>query len=233
MKTASINTWKAVEAEILSRIHTRKWKPGDFIPNEAELALEFSCARTTVNRALRSVAEKGLLDRRRKAGTRVSMLPIRKATLSIPVIRQEIEDAGHVYSYEIVSSKLDISPATIRSAMGIDGENQMLHHQAVHKADGRGYVASDRWINIQAVPAILEADLKQTSANEWLIANAPFTSGTIAFSATVADASIAERLQASKGSALFVIDRVTFNANVAITAVKLTFHPGYEMQTSL
>ena len=112
MTTASINTWKAVEAEILSRIHTRKWKPGDFIPNEAELALEFSCARTTVNRALRSVAEKGLLDRRRKAGTRVSELPIRKATLSIPVIRQEIEDAGHVYSYKIISSELDTPPAT-------------------------------------------------------------------------------------------------------------------------
>ena len=66
--------------------------PGEFIPNEADLALELGCARTTVNRALRAVAETGLLDRRRKVGTKVTTNPVRKATISIPIIRQEIED---------------------------------------------------------------------------------------------------------------------------------------------
>ena len=69
------------------RIYSRQWQPGELIPNEADLAIEFGCARVTMNRALRALAETGLLDRRRKVGTRVTLNPITKATLQIPVIR--------------------------------------------------------------------------------------------------------------------------------------------------
>jgi DNA-binding GntR family transcriptional regulator len=86
-------TWQAIQAEALRRIRDREWKPGEAIPHEAELAGEFGCARATVNRALRELAEAGLLERRRKAGTRVSLNPVRKATFEIPIIRQ---DARHL-----------------------------------------------------------------------------------------------------------------------------------------
>ena len=65
----AINTWQDVQREVLGRIQNRVWKPGDIIPNEVDLAKEFGCARATVNRALQAVADSGLLDRRRKAGT--------------------------------------------------------------------------------------------------------------------------------------------------------------------
>jgi len=82
-----LRNWQGVREEVLRRIHARVWAPGDLLPTETELAAEFGCARTTVNRALRTLAESGLLDRKRKAGTRVVRHPVRKATLSIPVIR--------------------------------------------------------------------------------------------------------------------------------------------------
>ena len=44
--------WQAIRDEVKRRIHARDWKPGEPIPNEAELAEEFGCARATVNRAL-------------------------------------------------------------------------------------------------------------------------------------------------------------------------------------
>lgn len=233
MNTTGINNWKAVEAEILSRIHSRQWQPGQLIPNEAELAEEFGCARTTVNRALRSIAENGLLDRKRKAGTRVATNPVRRATLSIPVLREEIESKNQAYSYAVLSSKLEEPPFHIRANMRLKSEEQMLHHQSVHMADGKPYVLSDRWVNLGAVPDILNADFANVSANEWLVANAPFTNGDIAFSATIADESIAEKLGTKSGEALFAIDRTTWNNTIAITAVKLIFHPGYQMRTVL
>ena len=48
-------------AEVERRIYTREWQPGQSIPNEADLAVEFRCARVTVNRALRTLADAGLL----------------------------------------------------------------------------------------------------------------------------------------------------------------------------
>ena len=56
MTTTEFNTWQSVQEEVLRRINSREWKPGELIPNEAELSLEFGCARATVNRALRGLA---------------------------------------------------------------------------------------------------------------------------------------------------------------------------------
>jgi len=233
LTTPNLNNWKAVEAEVLFRIHSRQWQPGQLIPNESDLAEEFGCARATVNRALRSVAEIGLLDRKRKAGTRVATNPVCKATLSIPVIREEVESRNQTYSYAVFSSKIEEPPLHIRAHMRLNNDEHILHHQSVHLADGKPYVTSDRWINLEAVPGIVDVDFSAVSANEWLVANAPFTNGDISFFATVADKSTAGRLGTNGGEALFAIDRTTWNNDVAITTVRLIFHPGYQIRTVL
>lgn len=86
--------WEAIRDEVMGRVRARRWPPGALIPNEKVLATEFGVARATVNRALRELAEAGVLERRRRAGTRVAALPVRKATLDIPVIRQEVDPRG-------------------------------------------------------------------------------------------------------------------------------------------
>ncbi|MEL6336872.1 MAG: GntR family transcriptional regulator, partial [Pseudomonadota bacterium] len=57
MTKSAYRNWQRVQDEVLRRIQSREWKPGEMIPHEAALATEFGCARTTVNRALREIAE--------------------------------------------------------------------------------------------------------------------------------------------------------------------------------
>jgi len=233
LSVAEIKSWRDVQAEVLNRIHSRQWKPGDLIPNESDLALEFGCARATVNRALRAIAEAGLLDRRRKAGTRVTLHPVRKATLNIPIIRQEIEEQDQTYSCVLVTSQRTTPPQDVRTPMRLTEQDEVLHVRAVHMANGQPYADEDRWINIAVVPQVLEVDFSRISANEWLVANAPFTHGDIMFSASPADKTVAKRLGAKRGNALFVIDRTTWDGAKAITQVRLTFRPGYRMRTTV
>ncbi|MGI9356034.1 MAG: GntR family transcriptional regulator [Rhizobiaceae bacterium] len=233
MTRAQLNTWQDVQSEVLNRIHSRRWKPGDLIPNEADLATEFGCARATVNRALRAVAEAGLLDRKRKAGTRVATHPVRKATLNIPIIRQEIEQRNHAYSYSLISSETVNPPIDVRIRMKLDKSADALHTIALHQANGQPYVSEDRWTNIATVPELQDVDLSIVNANEWLVANASFTRGDISFCAVQADKETAELLGAALNDALFVIDRTTWNKQTAVTSVRLTFHPQYRMQTTI
>ena len=228
-----IRSWQAVQDEVLRRIHTREWKPGDQIPNEADLALEFGCARATVNRALRTLADAGLLDRRRKAGTIVAMHPVRKATLDIPVIRLDIENRGQVYGYALQSCNRERPPSDIRARMRLPPDRAILHVISLHMADAKPYVVEDRWINVEAVPAIHDVDFEEQSANEWLVMNAPFTRGDIAFAATGATKQEAGILGIEAGEALFVIERRTWDGDMAITSVRLTFAPGYRMHTTI
>jgi GntR family histidine utilization transcriptional repressor len=229
----SINSWQAVHDEVLRRIHSREWRPGCSIPNEADLAAEFGCARATVNRALRALADAGLLDRRRKAGTVVAMHPVRKATLDIPIIRREIESRDQAYGYALLSSDRRRPPADIRARMRLASDASVLHATSLHLADGKAYVLDDRWINIAAVPAILDVDLETQSAHEWLVMQAPFTAGDIAFSAAGAGQLEAGIFQTPPGEALFVIERQTWDGDRAITSVRLTFAPGYRMHTTI
>ena len=80
------------------------------LPGEVELAEEFGCSRTTMNRALREVAELGLLDRKRKAGTRVRMAPIRQVRFEMPIVRTEVEKSGASYRFILVSREVIIAP---------------------------------------------------------------------------------------------------------------------------
>jgi GntR family histidine utilization transcriptional repressor len=225
--------WQGVQREVLRRIHAREWKPGELIPNEADLATELGCARTTVNRALRSVAETGLLDRRRKAGTRVALQPTAKATLSIPVIRREVEDKGARYGYSRLSRRISAPPPAIAAVLAVTPHASLLHLTALHLADDTPYAVEDRWINLASVPGAADQTFEDVSGNEWLLANAAYTHGEIAFSAVNASVEEAELLAAPAGSALFVVNRLTWDHGASVTKVRLAYAPGHQIQAAL
>ncbi|KQI73002.1 GntR family transcriptional regulator [Loktanella sp. 5RATIMAR09] len=233
MNAPSFRNWQSVQDEVLRRIHAREWKPGELIPNEADLAVEFGCARSTVNRALRALAESGLLDRRRKAGTRVAAQPVAKATLDIAVIRHEVEARGNKYGYQLLMRETVVPPARICGAMQTPADAALLHVRALHLADDAPYAVEDRWINIGIVPQAQSEDFATISANEWLLTHAPYTHGEIAFSAAQVSADDADILGVAAQSAVFAIDRLTWDNDASVTKVRLLFTPGYQLRTQL
>lgn len=231
MTRMTLNNWQSVQSEVLARLHAREWKPGELIPNEADLAEEFGCARATVNRALQNLAEEGLLDRKRKAGTRVAIHPVRRATMRIPVIRDEITSSGSMYGYNLISALDCAPPSNMAELMRLGPEVQALHVICVHNADKKPYVLEDRWINSDWVGPDERLQFSDISPNQWLVANVPFTAGDIAFSAITASIAESKFLSCAPGQALFAIDRTTRNKERVITSVRLTFAPGYRINT--
>lgn len=227
------NSWRAVRREVMRRIQAREWRPGERIPHEADLALEFGCARATVNRALRAVAETGLIERRRRAGTRVALHPVRKATLDIPIIRMDIESRGEAHGYSLLSRAEAVPPPHVRAHFHSPADTPLLHLVALHMANGRAHALEDRWIDTDAVPQAASADFTLISANEWLVHNVPFDGGDIAFSAAIAEAAEADALGCPLGAPLFVTERTTWHAGRTITSVRLLFAPGYRLHTRI
>ncbi len=233
MNVQNAQTWQSVQKEVLRRIHAREWKPGDLIPNEAELAKEFRCARPTVNRALRSLAEGGLLERRRKAGTRVAVQPVAKATLNIAVIRHEVEDRGARYGYQLALREVRVAPTHISAALSVGVQERLLHVMALHLSNDTPYALEDRWINTIHVPSAIEQDFRSISANEWLLQSVPYTRGEIAFAARPATAENAKHLNCPENSALLAVNRLTWDHDQSVTAVQVLFAPGHQMRTHI
>lgn len=235
--TATVTPRRASKAQLIvqevrRRINEREWRQGDRIPDEAELAVEFGVARATVNKALQLLADDGLLDRKRRAGTHVAVNPVRKATFSIPVLRDQIETAGMTYSHRLVGQRRSTPPAAIADVMGLARDQVLIHQRNVHLGDGRPFQTEERWINPVAVPEIEGVDFRLHNANEWLVRNAPYTHAELTFSAENASYRDARLLDCKQGQGLLIVQRMTWNDLGAITHVRLAFHPGYTMSTT-
>lgn len=228
-----LTTWQSIEAEVIRRISDKTWKAGALIPGEVELAEEFGCARATVNRALRQLAESGLLERRRKGGTRVARYPVRKATLDIPVTRLEIERRGAAYRHIVLSQHIRKPTKQIQTIMNVSKTEKLLHIPALHLADETPFLYEDRWVNLNAVPDIQDETFADINANEWLIEHALFSRGDISFSAANVTNEEAKILQCAEGKAIFVIDRTTWNKGQSVTSVRLAYAPGFHMNSQI
>ncbi|MEX2518374.1 MAG: UTRA domain-containing protein [Paracoccaceae bacterium] len=223
--------WRAVHDEAMRRIGVREWPPGALIPNETELAEEFGCARATVSRALRELAEAGLVERRRKAGTRVAEHPVRRARLAIPLIREEIEESGAVYGYALITADQRAAPAPVRARLGA---GRLLHVAAAHFADETPFVMEERWINLEAMPGAAAPRLfESVSANEWLVRNAAFAGGEMALFAAPAEAAESKALGVPEGAPLLIAERLTRGPEAAITLARLAYAPGRRMRLEL
>lgn len=229
----SAATWNEIHDELLRRIRVREWAPGALIPGELALAEEFGCARATVGRALTRLADEGMLDRRRRAGTRVATSPVRRATLAIPVIRAEVEATGAVYRHALLERTETPAPDQVSARMGLAAGIALLHLRTLHLADDRPHAYEDRWVNTDAVPGIAQAALNETSANEWLVSHAWYSDGTLGFQAELAGPQEAALLQIAPGAAVFVLDRLTWAGDIPVTSVRLVYPPGHRMVTKL
>ncbi|MBU2936388.1 MULTISPECIES: GntR family transcriptional regulator [Pacificibacter] len=224
-------TYKEVKSDILAKIIKGDWAPGDLVPNEVDLAETYKCARATVNRAMRELSDDGIIERRRKAGTRVRISPIRQARFDIPVIRNEIEDKGASYRYSLARRSVRVAPDWLRARLRLPDDGMVLHLVCMHYADGTPYEHEDRWINLTALPAAETADFSENGPSEWLIATIPFSEAEINLSAGLADEKLSEYLSCSVGDPLFTIERSTWWENDAVTYVRFSYRPGHRLTT--
>jgi DNA-binding FadR family transcriptional regulator len=61
----------AIARQLARAILAGEYAPGAVLPGELDLALQFGTSRTSVREALKALAAKGLIEARKKAGTRV------------------------------------------------------------------------------------------------------------------------------------------------------------------
>lgn len=221
--------FRQIKQEVFRRIRNNVWGPGTLLPGEVELAAEFGCARATVNRAMQELSDDGIIERRRKGGSRVKLAPIRQVTFEIPLVRVEIEAQGSTYHYQQISNKKVIAPKWLQARLGIAAGTTVLHVKCLHFADDKPFQYEDRWINLASVPGAAQADFSSISPNEWLVREVPYTNAEVRFSAASADTILARLLMTKAGAPIFLAERTTWLNQAPVTNVHLYFAPHYQM----
>lgn len=217
--------YQVIRDDLLGRITSGAWAPGAAIPNEAALAAEFGVTRPTVSRALRGLVDRGLIERKRKAGSRVALHRTPVTSMRVPVVREEIEARGGTYSHLLLGRDIAVPPDSIRAIFGLARGDTALRLRSLHFDNSQPYQLEDRWISLATLPNAAAQDFAATSANEWLVRQVPYTQAEHVLRAEAAGAGEAAALKVACGSPVFVIERTTWSDNAAITWVRLV-HPG-------
>lgn len=222
-----------IKAHVMERIRRDDWSPGTHLPGEVALAEEFGCARATVNRAMRELAAEGVLERKRKAGTRVRPVLKRKAEFQFAHIRDEIEAAGETYRYVLVDQERVAAPGWLRALMEIPKGRPVLHICAMHYAGTRAFQLEDRWFNIDAMPPAAHTCFAANIPDQWLSQNVPFADEDVVLFASNATQQVADYLNMSPGDAVFVVDRTAMMDGRKLSYARVFHHRDYRMTSSL
>jgi GntR family transcriptional regulator, histidine utilization repressor len=221
--------FRDVKREVFLRIRNNQWGPGTLLPGEVELAVEFGCARATVNRAMQELSDDGIIERRRKSGSRVKLAPSRQVTFEIPLVRNEIEARGASYRYKLLNTKVECAPTWLAAKLNLKSNTQTRHIQCLHFANDAPFQFEDRWINLHAVPRAEQADFTLISPNEWLVGEVPYTNAEVKFSATRSDRKLSKLLDTVADEPIFLSERTTWLAELPVTNVLFYFAPAYQM----
>ncbi|MBY8827724.1 GntR family transcriptional regulator [Hephaestia sp. CMS5P-6] len=218
---------RSLEAHIRSviedRIMSGAWHPGDRVPAEHELMVEFDCSRMTVNRALSALADAGFVERRRRAGTVVARPRRQMAAIEIPDIEAQVEAAGARYRLETLSvDRIDgaAAPAVAR----LEGAAEVLAIVCRHHGDGV-FALEERWINLDAVPRAAGVDFGRVAPGRWLLDYVPWTEGDYRIAAVAAD----PRLTVPADTPCLSFERWTSRGGQTITYVRQVFPGGFAL----
>ena len=221
-------SYRDVKQQVLGRIRTGEWSPGALIPKEQALADGFGCSRLTVHRALRELADEGVVERRRRAGTRVALQNSSTAQFEITRIDREIEATGARYRYRRILQRQASASPGVADKLGLetrDERSRVVEVECVHFANDVPFQLEHRWINLRAVPEAAEASFASTPPNVWLLERAPWSEVEHVISAANASAAEARQLDVAAGDALMVVERRSFIGDEVVTFARM-LHPG-------
>jgi GntR family histidine utilization transcriptional repressor len=210
---------RAVRAEILSG----RWSAGHRIPSEHSLMEAFSTTRATVSKALSKLTEAGLLERRRKQGTRVAQTSDSHAVIGFLDVRKDIEASGRSYNFRVLTSQELVAGTATTFWPSVKQGTKLLKLVAVHEGADKAEVIEERYINLAVAPDAATADFEAEAPNTWLLSRLPCTRLRHTIRAAAATTEQATRLGVSRGSPLLVSQRQTWADDLPVTWVKLVY----------
>lgn len=126
--------FEQIAFQLEAQIQNGRWKPGEMIPSEAELAKSFSVALGTMRRALQILSEKGVLVRRQGVGTFVANYQLDASATASRYVKL-VPDNGSPslpLHTKLVAFEQIPADAVVANALQLRVGMPVLHVQRVH-----------------------------------------------------------------------------------------------------
>ncbi|MFD2753412.1 histidine utilization repressor [Comamonas terrae] len=217
--------YQQVKDHVLQKIGNGSLTAGARVPSEQELVQEFGVARMTVNRALRELAEQGVIVRVAGVGSFVAEEKPQSTLLRIANIGEEITQRGHDHRFELISMRRASASPEVAAALDLAVGASVFHLQGVHFENEVPVQLEDRYVNPRLVPDFMEQDFSAVQPSVYLVRNVQYDQIEHVVDAILPTAEQAHWLQMAADQPCLMLTRRTWLRGVPITWVHCV-HPG-------
>lgn len=225
----AVPIFQRIKDHLLAEIRAGKWREGDVIPSEQELAKQFNVSRMTVNRAVRELTVEQVLTRVQGSGTYVAQRKYQATLVEIKSIAEEVRARGHVHRSELHKLERAKASEVLASEFAVGVGHLLFHSIIVHLESDLPIQVEDRWVNSTLAPDYLQQDFSVLTPNEYLMAVAPLQSVNYSIEAVSPPRDIADMLHIQQKEPCLVLHRKTLSQG-AVASVVTMWHPGSRYQ---
>ncbi|MGA2548525.1 MAG: histidine utilization repressor [Burkholderiaceae bacterium] len=208
---------------IVEGIASGQWASHERIPSEGELTRQFRVSRMTANRALRELANEGVITRIQGVGSFVSSPKAEATVVEVRDIRREIEARGEVHQSQVVVLEKVAASPQLAALFGIAEGAPLFHSRIVHSADAIPLQLEDRFVNPRLAEDYLTLDLTTITPHEYLMKVAPLERAEHHIEAEMPDASTARLLAVTAREPLLILHRRTWSSGFPASVAKLSY----------
>jgi GntR family histidine utilization transcriptional repressor len=217
--------YEQVKHHIRQIIESGARQAGDRLPSELDLVATLGVSRMTVNRALRELADEGLVTRVSGVGTFVAQTKPQSTLLMIAHIGDEIRSRGHEYRCDTVLSQRETASVMVSNALDLAPGASVFHVICVHRENGLPVQLEDRYVNPAIAPDFLRQDFSAIKPSEYLLEIVPAHDVEHVVDAGLPTRAEAELLEIRADEPCLTLMRRTWTSGVAVTFARFV-HPG-------
>lgn len=214
-----------IKEHIIQRIDTARWKAGDRVPSENELAAEFTVSRMTARRALQELEEQGLLVRTQGLGSFVADVRPMSSMLAISSIDQEINARGHNHRAEVLLLEAASAERGNALLLGLEEGADIYHSIVLHWENALPLQYEERFVNPRFGPDYLAQDFTTITPSHYLSAISPLTEADQTIEAVTVDTAISRALRIERGEPCLRLSRRTW-CQRGIVNIATLIYPG-------
>lgn len=141
--------FEQVSQLLADKIRRGEWRPGEMLPNEAELAASFGVSQGTVRRAMQILVSEGIVIRRQGRGSFVAEFSAEQRRVMERFVRLEADDpafAAVATGAELLEFKTMLPPETVRETLRLPAGAMVIHAARVLMSGKEPVTFDDIWL---------------------------------------------------------------------------------------
>ena len=223
-KISQATIFQTVRSSLIHAVNSGDLKIGEKLPTEADLASFFNASRPTINKVLRSLAQDGFLETRKRGGTIV--LAPRGVNLSIKEISDHVAAIGKSYRFTLENyNKSQCGDGGINWPDVFEG-TAVLELECIHFSNDIPIQHEKRLINLDLAPEANSIDFSSMSPGRWLKNYIPFPNVLQELGAVGAGASLSELLRVRRTTPCIGVRQIIKKGDEFISLAELTSPAG-------